>query len=339
MKIPYKVGVLSGLIISLISCGGGSSSSDSNTVPNTPSEPQPASLTLGISDAPVDDAAAVVITIDSVTFKMEDGDDVTFDTFSNEAEGIEDAETVQIDLLQYTGASQFNILEGATIAAGDYNQVFVSVLTDDIDATYLEEKDGDIKPIKLPSEQLKLGGITLADGDDNANVTIEFNLRKSMTYNPGPDRYILKPTGVRVVDNAESGSISGTIDLDAINQLGVDCVADSNMIYLYQGNELDSSLLADNFNSEEANNGAPEGAIAPFDSTAPSFDEETQQYNYEFGFVPAGDYTLAYACNLGEEGDDAEMYDGIAIANPEEQMATVSVAAEQQATQDFPIAQ
>ncbi|WP_206483271.1 DUF4382 domain-containing protein [Thalassotalea sp. G2M2-11] len=320
----------------LTACGGGSSSSDTTT----PTGTSQTSLTLGISDAPVDDADAVVVTIDTITFKRDGNDDVVFDTFNNSELGIENADTVQIDLLQYQGSAQINILEGEMIDVGDYNQVIVGILDDDIEATYLLEKDGDIKAIKLPSDTLKLGGVSFSEGNDTTALTIEFNLRRSMTYNTGPDRYILKPTGVRVVDNSESGTISGVVALDTINQSGVDCMADNNMIYLYEGTDLDTSLLADNFDSEEANHGAPDNAIAPIDSTSPSFDDDSQTYQYEFGFVPSGQYTLVYACNSGEEGDDPEKYDGdITLPNPETEVITVTVENEAVATQDFPITQ
>ncbi len=334
MNNRFRCTGLFGLSFLLLSCGGGSS--DSGSVITPPSGNNMASFTLGLSDAPVDDADEVVITIESITFKKDDGNEVVFDTFNNEAEGIVDAETITLDLLQFQGGAQFNVLENVTIEAGQYNQVIVNVLDEDITMSYVTEIDGAVKSIKVPSDNLKLGGITFNESQQTQAFTIEFNLRKSMTYKPGPQEYNLKPRGVRIVDNSQAGTISGTVDIDAIN-LDQNCLAENHLIYLYQGNELDASLLADSFDSEAANNGAPEGAIAPLDSASPTFDNDSQSYRYEFGFVPSGDYTLVYACNTGENGDDPEVYDGITLPNPVSELTTLSVEDEMRATQDFPI--
>ena len=61
MKI-YLVLLLSMLIVA---CGGSSSNDDDVTVPPVTGEQQ-AKFSLGVSDAPVDDAIAVVIEIDTI---------------------------------------------------------------------------------------------------------------------------------------------------------------------------------------------------------------------------------------------------------------------------------
>ncbi len=320
----------------LLSCGGGESSSDDGSAVIIPPANNMVSFTLGLSDAPVDDADEVIITIESITFKKENGDEVVFDTFNNDSEGIVDAETITLDLLKFQGGTQFNVLENATIEAGQYNQVIINVNDEDITKSYVTEIDGAVKSIKVPSNSLKLGGITFIQSQETQAFTIEFNLRKSMTYKPGPQEYNLKPTGVRLVDNSQAGTISGTVDINAIN-LNEYCIAENHLIYLYQGQELDASQLADSFDSDVANNGAPEGAIAPLDSVSPTFDNDSQSYRFEFGFVPSGDYTLVYACNTGENGDDPDVYDAITLPNPASELITLSVENKTTFTQNFPI--
>ncbi|MEW6989079.1 DUF4382 domain-containing protein [Colwelliaceae bacterium 6441] len=318
----------------LISCGGSDSSTEApNTTP--PAAITDTTFTLGISDAPVDNADEVVITIESITFTR-DGDDVVFDTFSNESEGIVDAETVMLDLLQFQGSAQFNILENATIPIDNYNQVIINVLDEDSTLSYVTELDGSIKSIKVPSDNLKLGGIAITGDSENQQFTVEFNLRKSMTYKPGKEEYNLKPTGVRIVNNDETGIIAGNVDLDAINT-DINCMAGTHLIYLYQGTDLDMSLLADTFDSENTDNGAPDSAISPFDAVTPTLDIDTNNYTYEFGFVPTGEYTLAYACNTSENGDDPDFYDEIIVPNPASEIIEIEVEGNETTNQNFPI--
>ena len=63
-----------------------------------------------------------------------------------------------------------------------------------------------------------------------------FDLRKAMTYNPGPDRYILKPTGVRVVEVETAASISGEVHSNLFN--GND-TADSSLNCYFAKDTLD----------------------------------------------------------------------------------------------------
>ncbi|WP_448565508.1 DUF4382 domain-containing protein [Thalassotalea ganghwensis] len=338
-KSSLKSLALSTLTVAVLSgCGGGSSNDSTNTPDlQPPSSSSDVSFNLGLSDAPVDDAEAVVVTIESITFKVEDGEDIVFETFSNESEGIVDAETITLDLLQFQGGAQFNVLEGATIEAGNYEQIFIDILDEDIVLTYLTEIGGENKPIKVPSDKLKLGGIDLSNVEGDQQLTVEFNLRKSLTYKPGPDEYNLKPSGVRVVNNSEAGTLSGSVDFDTIN-LNENCVADNQMIYVFEGHELNLLSLIDNVEVELANNGAPEGSISPFDSTTASFDENSASYRYEIGFLPEGDYTVAYACDAGAQGDDPEIYDGdILIPNPVSEIKEISIVNGEETEQNFPV--
>ena len=48
----------------------------------------------------------------------------------------------------------------------------------------------------MPSGELKLGGFSVSA--TSSQIFVEgFGLRQAMTYNPGPDRYILKSRGVK----------------------------------------------------------------------------------------------------------------------------------------------
>jgi hypothetical protein len=157
-----------------------------------------------------------------------------------------------------------------------------------------------------------------------------------MVYNPGPpgqDRYILKPRGIRVVDVADTVTIEGIVDFDA---LGVTPPCNDkpasevgNVVYLYTGLGLDVDALGDQFDPELP--GAPDGIIVPYASEG--VDEETGEY--AFTFIPAGSYTVALACDA--EGDDPDVWDEIVIPLPDGEMCEVTLAPGEQATCDFPV--
>jgi hypothetical protein len=62
----------------------------------------------------------------------------------------------------------------------------------------------------------------------SADYTLDFDLRKSVTYAPGLDRHILKPT-VRILQTDVVGEIAGTID-NALVPEGC-----SPAVYVYAG--------------------------------------------------------------------------------------------------------
>ncbi|TCI03678.1 DUF4382 domain-containing protein [Corallincola luteus] len=289
---------------------------------------------LAISDAPVDDASKVVITLDKVTLYKGDAF-LVFDTFTNSDEDIFDADTVAIDLLQYQGSSQFSIIESAGILSGNYTKMELTLLTGDATLSYVEESDGAIKELNLTEEVIELGEFNLRT-DKTERFTVEFNLRQSLVYQDASDTYNLKSNGIALTDNRTAGAISGTVDLDAL-LADINCGDSGHLVYLYSGSELDPSLLSDLFDASVEGNGAPAGAIAPYASTGITMNNESGEYMYEFGFVPEGSYTVAYACQTGENGDDPEFYDNILVPQPNGNIVELIVNALQVRTQDFPL--
>jgi hypothetical protein len=136
-----------------------------------------------------------------------------------------------------------------------------------------------------------------------------------MTYNPGPDRYILKPTGVRIVDVESAAALRGRASddlLDDCDELDTD---HANRIYLYEDHGLDTDDLGDNHDPDVID---PGDFIAPFASA--TLDDANE---FEIGFIPAGNYTLAFSCNAAP--DNSEQLDGIVIPSPADQIIEVSL--------------
>ncbi|MEX1032846.1 MAG: DUF4382 domain-containing protein [Cellvibrionaceae bacterium] len=337
--------LLSGIVMSvlLVSCGGGSGGSDSGDSSRT------SSVSLRFSDAPVEDAAKVVITVDAITFSR-DGADIVVNTFTSDELGIENAETFQIDLLEVQGNDNRLVLDVVELPVGDYRDLRIRVLDEDINFSYVEEVGtGLLKPIKVPSNELKLGAFTVANTGSQTFV-IEFGLRQSLVYNPTPERYILKPRGVRIVDLDTATTLAGTVDLVQLHAPG-GCSDKpdptvGNVAYLYTGHDLDTANLGDVFiregdeepaSSEESTDGPVFDPDAPAEVIAPHAVAEIDgaDGSYLFSYLLSGDYTLALSC--AAEQDDPVIYDGLLIPFPATEIVEITLGIEENRRCDFPL--
>ena len=292
-------------------------------------------VNIALSDAPIPALAEAVITIDRVTINRP-GDDIVVDEFPNPDPDGEPLDTVTIDLLDYQGTDFIVLVEGLELEVGSYQNMRLEVIDEDTDFSWVvEEGDDTRKELKVPSDELKLGGFEVEDVGVQTFV-IEVPLETAMTYNPGPpgpDRYILKPRGIRILDVAAAVTIQGLVDFDAIGLVSPcdekPATEVGNVVYLYPGLGLDVDTLGDQFDPDLP--GAPDGIIVPYASEG--VNEETGEY--AFTFIPAGSYTVALACDA--EGDDPDVWDEIVIPLPDGEICEVTLAAGEQATCNFPL--
>lgn len=320
----------------LLSACGSSSSSDSSA--SSDSSPATSDVSIRFSDAPVDELESVMITVDKLTFNRS-GTDIVVDTFTSEELNLIDSETFQLDLLDFQGLESSLVLDSVELPVGDYQNLRVTILNDD--ETYVEEADNAThKELKVPSGELKLGGFSVS-ATSSQTFVVEFGLQQAMTYNPGPDRYILKPRGVRIVRLEDAASISGTVDLSTSSCLPTEDASLSHIAYLYNGHDLATDLLGDVFVREtdldssesriagtDFDDDVPDTIIAPAVST--SIDENG---DYLFPYLNSGDYTVAISCNAA--ADDATLYDGITIPAPAGLVVELALAKEMAMTCDF----
>ncbi|MBR9911467.1 MAG: DUF4382 domain-containing protein [Gammaproteobacteria bacterium] len=322
------------LCLGLAACGGGSSSGG-DTAPSV------SNVSIGFSDAPVEDAARVVITVDYLEFRTSDGETITVDSFTSSELGITDAETFSVDLLEIQGNDSRLVLDSVELPVGDYQDLRIGIVDEDINFSYVEEtSSGLLKPIKVPSDELKLGSFTVA-ATSTQTFVVEFGLRQSMTYNPGPQRYILKPRGVRVVKLEDAATISGTVDLDALHMLEP-CIAKvdntvGNVAYLYAGHGLDPTKLGDTFVREDTGTEPEFDPNVPADIVSPEVVTviDATDGSYLFSYLLPGDYTLAISCEA--EGDDPVLWDGLNIPAPQTEVIELSLGVEQDLQCDLPL--
>jgi len=290
--------VLSIPLLLLTACGGDGNSNDEAPLPI---------FSLAVSDAPVDDLAEVVVCFNQIELKR-GGADITF-TVGNESGMIASndlclnnndkiiPDTVGIDLRAYTGSDSIALVDGISIAAGDYTQMRL-IMSDGSYGT--DALSGDKISVSVPSNELKLDGFTATLGS-TVDFTVEFDLNKAMTNPVGQAGYFLKPRGVRLVNNIEAGHIEGSISETLLINNQCTPLSDSSVsiasVYLYEDPGLAMATLADVDGSE---------TNQPLTSTSVTFDSEQTTYNFEIGFVNAGDYTIAVSCDTEDtpEVDD-----------------------------------
>jgi len=195
------------------------------------------------------------------------------------------------------------------VPAGDYSELRLLINTDESFLILKSEPDIE-KSLAVPSGEqsgLKLKGDFVVAADSTTSLTVDFDVRKSIVNPQGQSLadYLLKPS-LRLVNNLEVGAISGEVDYPTIlstrmNDNGqANCATDyAGAAYVFQGADVTPSDL--NFNNPESE---------PL-MVVPVTDQHESLYAYTAAFLPAGDYTVSYSCQLDDnEMDDAIEFDG-----------------------------
>jgi hypothetical protein len=257
----------------LVGCGGGGSS-----------DGDMGRITLGITDAPVDGATAVVVKFTAIELKPESGEAFT----------IELSPAPSVDLLALAGGGSRELLSEHAVPAGRYT--WVRLLIDaqqNTPTSYIDFADGQRFALFVPSGSesgLKLiRGFTVAVGS-TSNFTIDFDLRKSVIAPPGQSpNYLLKPV-LRLVDNLRVGTLEGTV---AAALVPTGCAP---QVYLFGG----ANVVPDDLDL------APAPDVDPFVSVPVALDTASGEYRFRVAFLEAGDYTAAFTCDGATDTPEGE---------------------------------
>ncbi|MFT4613738.1 MAG: hypothetical protein ACI9NT_000879 [Bacteroidia bacterium] len=290
----------------------------------------PATLSIGLSDSQPEDLAEVVIEIDSIILKRDNANkaDVEINTFTVPELNAIDAETIQVNLLDYIGVTQVLVVENLEIEADFYDSIVINVIDGDENKSYvIEDETGTQKILTVDNSVLNLSGRQILSGENS--ITIEFELARALQYKAANDTYLLSTEGVRVVDTILSAQLVGKIDSSLFNTAApCDEKADpevGNRVYLYQGIGLDLEDLADVFSLESDNSA---GKLAPYSVATLFNNAPANRWEYYFAYLPAGDYTLAFSCDTEEDG--SVNYDALTIPLPSIQFVEISLSQSEQ---------
>lgn len=280
------------LILSLVStlvltaCSGGSSSDGMGGRSGN----QKGLLTLGVTDAAVDDIKEVWIKFTEIVLKPENGPSITFEFDS----------PLSVNLLDLQGSLSMDFFNNELVDAGKYNWIRLGVLAkqDGMMDSYVVLKDESVHELFIPSGAqtgLKINTAFTVDPMSSVFMTVDFDLRRSIVIASG--EYHLKPV-LRLINDDESDSIVGSVASDLTT--GVNCSdalpETGNAVYLFAGPDA---------NFDDIDGTDPE----PVTTALLSMNTETGNFDYEIGFIPVGDYTLAFTCMA--DLDDPEADDAI----------------------------
>lgn len=298
----------------LSACGGSGGGGDTG------------SLSLGVTDAPVDEADKVVVTFTGVELLDDQGTAVESFTF---------AVPRSIDLLQLQGDQQSFLIQDEPVPVGVYREVRLltsvpnascnQVSGDPNPASYIEI-DAVKYPLIVPSggsSGFKVQGpITVAAGGSGA-YTVDFDLRKSIAERGATGCYNLRPV-LRVVDNAQVGTLSGTVDAALLADAS--CTSDplsgeGAAVYVFQG----ASQVPDDFDGADA-----EPLTGALLTPVLGEGDVVTGFAYEVGFLLEGPYTVALSCQAGDD-DPAPSNDAIGFL----QTVNVDILRDTVTDQDF----
>ena len=273
MKNRLLLLALSITTLSLYGCGDGSGSSAGR------GGVMEGELTIKITDAAVDSAAAVWVQVTGLTLKPEDGSafDILFDNPLN------------INLLSLQLGKTEVLLENVKVPAGKYNwiRMHVNAARDSVpDDSYIELLDGNQHQLNIPSgaeSGLKIIKNLEVNSNDDVNLVIDFDLRQSIVLHNGD--YDLLPV-LRLVDLNDMGSIAGVVDMALLTS--ADCSDNDpdtgNAVYVFAGkdatpDDIDGSKQTD-----------------PVATSSVIYNIETGDYEYAVSYIEQNDYTVAFTC-------------------------------------------
>lgn len=260
-------------------------------------------MSLDVTDAPVDNATAVTVEFTGVEVKPAEGRSEVFDFDSARS----------IDLLALQGSDSDSLLADEPLPAGEYNfiKLKVNAAQGQMDST-ISLDDGNTHSLFVPSggqDGLKLVQGFTVPVNGSVDFTVDFDLRKSVSDpESGQVDYILRPA-LRLVDNTEVGHIAGTVDSATASDS-----ACSPAVYAYEG----SDVTPDDVGS----------STEPV-TTSQVSDDGSGTFEYELGFLVAGDYTVALTCDA--DADEADTDDNISFEGSQ----NATVEADQTTTVDF----
>jgi hypothetical protein len=281
-------------------------------------------LTLGFSDALPEDLKQVVIEVDSVTFRRTGVEDVVIDRFTIPALGLTSVDTFQVDLLRYRGRNQLVVITDLELESGTYSEVQIAVLGGDVNRSYVQQSDDTLRELNVSGGVLTLPGPDFARGEQA--YTVEFSLAQSLQEELPDQRYLMTTEGIRLENNATAASLSGRVDSSLFDSVSP-CdektdPTEGNRLYLYEGRPESARRLGDVYTSNSSTT-VPSDVVAPFAVASLVQNTLTANWEYVFGFLPAGDYTLAFACNTA--ADDPVNFDDLVVPQPEAQVYPVTL--------------
>ncbi|MGR5244457.1 DUF4382 domain-containing protein [Vibrio alfacsensis] len=324
----FKFSMIGAAVVFALTGCGSDSDSKSTTTP----------VTLSVSDAPIDDVSEVVVTYSKVAFlPIGEGKPQIFDVYKTNENGEyvdedgnlleegEDPLPLSVNLLAFQGSDAQELVEDEVIPTGDYK---LCVFANDGDhpdyPSYVVEKatgnqvaltvKGEGKCPQGVGEEPNSGVLYFNDtftvNPDNNDYVVEFDLRRGLKDATGKDEgYTIQRTSVSLINTVTTGNIKGEI---ALNDTYLQCESDSDSgngnahaVYLYRGDIAQEDMQPYKVTEDTATEDTATEGVLPI--AAANVNPETENglitYQYEFGFVEPGTYSVGYTCTANDTND------------------------------------
>ena len=265
--------LLAGLApLALVACGGGGGGGDDT-----------GTLSVSVTDAPVDGVDEVWIEFFSVELKPAEGPPQTYEFDPPKSINLKELTDGKIELL----------LE-EEVPAGEYQwmKLAVNAELDGIYDSYVVDDAGGQIELVVPPDRLKLGNQFVVVAGGLSKFVIDWNLRMGLTNPVGLDGYKLQPS-LRIIDMNDYGTIAGTVDSNLLPPAEASCSSDvstgaGNVVYIYEGAGV----------SPDDADGIAADPIATADV---KLNIETGNQEYMASFLAPGEYTAAFTCQGGDD--------------------------------------
>jgi hypothetical protein len=281
--------------------GGGGGSESGSSVDGNVSSPGAlkSSFTLSLTDAPIDDAAAVEMQFIEVRLRRSDGTWVNFP--------FDQPKT--INLLKLQGMLTSDLLVDIPLGVGHYDEI--RLLVDDAPmASHVELLDGSFAELDIPGGRtagLQIKGDFMIFKTRPTSLVVDFDLRQSVKRKGKSGKYMFKPK-LRIADKANAGHLLGNVTpelLSSTTACSDNNVDTFNAVYVYEGHD----VIPDDINQSSGTD------VNPITTTVIKYDPKRLIYKYEAAFLPEGAYTIAITCNSNlddlDSGNDDLRFFGI----------------------------
>lgn len=286
-----------------------------------------ANFSLGFASSPPQAVKAGTLKVRAVTLTHNDGTTTRFDSFDASDTDLSASDGFEMNLRQHPGRNALTVIDQEKIATGTYSAITIDLVSTGADpatASNVQTLNDVQLPIRVESDQLVLEGFTLSSA--GIDLVIDLNLIRSLSVDSSQNHYELNGQHLRLQDVANSAALTGEIDLASFTAEPAcssnPSTAESNSrLYLYEGDTLVTTNLTDFFDSSSTTT-PPSDAIAPFTAVSPQANQ-TDVLEYDFGYLPAGRYTIAYVCDVAS--DDPRTFENLPIPTPNDQLYPVTL--------------
>lgn len=274
--------------LSLLSCFGLAMVACSDSGYVAPPAEDASTLTLSITDAPLDGVAKVYLQISGVEIKPENGAAKTIDF---------DA-PIDLDVLSLNAGKRMAILVNEDLTAGNYDYIRLLVNAEEGEPnSKVLLTDNTWQSLYIPSESkadLKIEQPFNINRRRNTHLTIDIDLKKSLTKENNEDAYQFMPF-LRMVEEYKYAHIKGFI-ANGLLDSGAGCIDRSGdepqavgAVYIY-------TELAEGSEPQDIQRTDSD----PLASASIDYDEVRGEYHYTLGYIPVdATYSVALVCDAG----------------------------------------